>query len=257
MYISKFYGMDGKEYVVSDSINTEQIAEIKEAYSHIYQFLNETDHYITVFQNAQEFIGILNNRNYEEETKFIQINRCFTNYLNAFYTWGCFHNHKDNWYLSEQFSTLKICYRENNLVYRLANSLRHYTTHNGFVITKITYDVLQEKTYYWISSQFYEHKNTKRNLKKTYLDEVKACGIDAYSFTLDFVNMFNEMQMEYWKMIKDEICKELEILLKFAATTTPDCYNTYIINSCDDEFHLNIGRILELYSKRMIFLQLK
>ena len=43
MYISKFYGMDGKEYVVSDSISTEQIAEIKEAYSHIYQFLNETD----------------------------------------------------------------------------------------------------------------------------------------------------------------------------------------------------------------------
>ena len=43
--------------------------------------------------------------------------------------------------------------------------------------------------------------------------------------------MFREFQGKIWEGPFIEIQKEVELLLNIVAPNTPDCYNTYIINT--------------------------
>ncbi len=253
MYISKFCDITGKESIVTDSITEEHLASIQMAILKIQEFLNETDHYIIVSENAKDFINSLKEATCNSETLFIQINRAFSNYLNAFYTWGCFHNHKKSWHYFNQYHGFRDYYQAQNMTYSLANQLRHYTTHNGFAIYKIKCDVLNEKAFYQIAPTFFDVvcESDKVNKKtKQYISSLKSTGIDAYQFTVEFLEMFREFQSKIWEEPFIEIQKEVELLLNIVAPNTPDCYNTYIINPDDNSFFLNVGRFLELYEKR-------
>lgn len=259
MYISKFYDKNGTEFIVLSSITEDQFGSVQNAVFRLRQFLNETDHYITVFENAKDFIESLKEKDGNSETMFIRINRCFSNYLNSFYTWGCFHNHQSSWCFTEQYKSICTVYQEQNIVYGLAKHLRNYTTHNGFAIYKFIFEVFNEKAYYMITPHFFEYaeEKGKANKKvKKYLAGVQAQGIDAYQFTIDFLAMFQELQTKIWKEAFGEIQKEVNVLLNVAAPTPPDCYNSYIVKSDDESFCLHIGRILELYTKRMQLLQI-
>lgn len=258
MYISKFYDINGKEFIVTSSITEDHLTSIQNAIFFLQQFLNETDHYITVFQDAKDFMNSLQKPPCNSDTLFIQINRKFSNYLNAFYTWECFHNHKNSWYFYIQYQEFKNLYQAKNTTYGLANQLRHYTTHNGFAISEIKYDVLNEKAYYMITPNFFDFLrkgSTANQTIKQYIYGLQPKGIDARQFTMDFFAMFNEFQNKIWESASSQIQKELKTVLCVVAPTAPDCYNTYIVNSDDKSFHLNIGQILEWYTKRIQLLK--
>ena len=106
--MSKYYDMKGTEHIVSDKITEDNLKAIQEAYTYIQNFLNETDHYIMVLENIWNFIACiqsLEKSKYEEETKFIQMNRHFMNYLNAFYSWKCFHGHESSYQQKKNMKT--------------------------------------------------------------------------------------------------------------------------------------------------------
>lgn len=258
MYFSEFCDIHGRKQIVFNQISDTQIKLIYQAFHRIQQFLNETDHYLNVLVNAQYFLQLSQKGNSKEEIAFVELNLHFTNYLNAFYTWKCFHNHEESLYYAYIYKNLKKTYQDNNLIYCLASDLRNYTTHNGFAVDKIVFDVLSEQVSYWITTDFYLHaeksKKTSRTVKNT-LSTIHSDGIEAVKFTTDFISMFKQLQKSVWEIAWTEIHKEVEIILKITAPDAPDCYNTYIKNSCDDTFHFHVGRILELYYKRMCFLQ--
>lgn len=257
MYISKFCDMQGIEHIVSASITEDQISVIQKAYFYIQNILNEVDHYIAVIENVHDFLNLLKERN-DKADKFVQINRRYTNYLNSFYAWKSFHNHKKNECYYPRYEKLKSDYQKNNLIYGIAGDLRNYTTHNGFAIDKIEFDALNEKMSLWITRDFYIYeKNNPRASKIVIknLNEIQKEGIEAYKFTANFLEMFGSLQEAIWEELRSETQEKLKIILNVAAKNPPDYYNTYIENPDDDTFYLNIGRILEIYSKRMRFLQ--
>ena len=258
MYISKFYDANGKEQIVSDKISDAQMEYIKQAFHRIQQFLDETDHYLTVLINAQRFLEMSQKGSSEEETTFVELNLYFTNYLNAFDTWVTFHNHEEDLYYANMYNELKESYQKENLVYSLARDLRHYTTHNGFAINEIIFDVLNEKTSYWITPKFYFHaqKNSKTSsMVKNNLSEIQSTGIEAVKFTMDFISMFKKLQNDFWKIAWPAIEEEVQIISEITAPNAPDCYNTCVESPSDTSFHYHVGRILYLYSKRLQFLQ--
>ena len=250
--------MNGKEQVVYDNISDEQMKLIQQAFYHIQQFLDETDHYLTVLINTQHFLELSQKGSSGEETTFVELNLYFTNYLNAFYTWITFHNHEKNLYYANMCKELKESYQNENLIYGLARDLRNYTTHNGFAINKIVCDVLNERVSYWITQEFYFHakENSKTSrIVKNNLSGIQSTGIEAVKFTMDFISMFKQLQNDFWKIAWSVIQKEVQVILEIAAPNAPDCYNTYIKDTSDDSFDYPVGRILELYAKRIHFLQ--
>lgn len=260
--MSKYYDMKGTEHIVSDKITEDNLKAIQEAYTYIQNFLNETDHYIMVLENIWNFIACiqsLEKSKYEEETKFIQMNRHFMNYLNAFYSWKCFHGHESSYQHKKEYEDIKEKYQKQNLIYGLADALRNFSTHNGFAISTIEYDVLKEKTAYWITPLFYDDmkklkpngKSKINSLLKNHITQLQQTGIEAYTFTLAFQKTFIELQQTIWDFTLPEICKKIKVISSVAAPTAPDCYNSYIVSTHDDEFNFGIGRILELYSRRM------
>lgn len=260
VYVSKFVNADGKEIIVSNAITEDKFAAIRSAITHVRQFLNETDHYITVLKDAEDFLSFVNGKSFkEEDTKFIQMNRYFSNYLNAFYTWKCFHHHQNSWYLKDQFEEICFSYQKKSMVYGIANQLRNYSTHNGFAINKLIFDVIAEKMYYMVAPQFFESvlgKSSKASRKlKQYLGNIWSAGLDARQFTLEFIAMFKEFQAKIWERAATKIQEEITFLLNFVPSNPPDCYNTYIIDTCNEKVYLDIGRILLLYTRRIHLLK--
>lgn len=257
VYTSKFINSDGKEIIVSNAITEKELVSIRDAIIHVRQFLNETDHYITVLKDAEDFLAFLSSKSFkEEDTKFIQINRYFSNYLNAFYTWKCFHHHQNSWYLKDQFKEVCSSYQKNNLIYGIANQLRNYSTHNGFAIDTIQFDVLSKKMYYMVAPQFFEYALEKStSTLKQYLNNIRPFGLDAHQFTFEFIGMFKEFQAKIWEDAVAKIQDEIALLLNFVPPNPPDCYNTYIVDYYNEEIYVNIGRILLLYSKRITLLK--
>lgn len=215
MYISKFFDAHGRERVVSDKISDSQKDRIVEAKTSIQQFLGETDHYLTVLMTAQGFLDLAQNGNYREKTKFIELNLPFNNYLNAFYSWKCFHNHDHGSCLAEPSKELRKAYQENNTTYCLASTLRNYTTHNGFAIDRIEYDVLHEEISFQIARDFYQYaeKEGSALLKKS-IESFQSSGIEAVAFTKAFILMFKTLHQEIFCKAGAQIENEVKTLME-------------------------------------------
>ena len=68
-------------------------ADIKEATARISSMSNEMDYIAVMAYNYEAIFNAIDNIAANGQLDFVDINACFSNFLNSCYTWKCYHNH--------------------------------------------------------------------------------------------------------------------------------------------------------------------
>ena len=125
-----YYYNEKREKVEFKTITETEYLDIKQMMSDVQLMMSEIDYYLMLKDNAKELAEEIN-KGKRDENKFNDLNRKLMNLLNSFYAWVEFyqHNYKD------VFNALKSNYYDTYFEYRLAYSLRKYTTHTKIMKT--------------------------------------------------------------------------------------------------------------------------
>lgn len=231
-------------------ISVDELHSVEDNKKLLVDFLNETDYYLLVKRNALDFIDDATKNRCNNNDAFIHLNQYFSNFCNSFYIWKTFHNHC-RW--KKTFGPIKSYYQNNDLTYSMSDALRNYSTHKGFAITKITFDILNESTSYQIPPEkiIADEETKKYRLAYDYLSKINSDGgvLDALTFANDFETMFEGMQLKFWSSIIPQVKDAYNTLLSYVPSQEPECYNTYILSDTGD-YYLHIGRTIELFRDR-------
>lgn len=185
------------------TLTEQEHAAIKQAIRCLQTTMSEIDYCLMIRDNVLDAFKDLSTNGIRSEKNFNRLNRFFMNWLNSFYAWVEFHekNYK------QVFSNLKQQYFNTYFEYRFAYAMRNYTTHQSICITRIVYDLLEEKTRYEIpideivdNADNLNHK--VRNELKTRLAEDDSINVEE--FTKRFCFMIEQFQAELWKAILPE-----------------------------------------------------
>lgn len=252
MYKCVYTGVSSNHIALSSNLTNEEFHETNESIQFLRAILNESDAYIVVSENCKEFLSAASKIGCGQSENFTKINRYFTNYLNSFYMWLTFHNH--NKLFEKAYARLKSKYQNENLTYGLARTLRNYTTHKAFAISKISFDVLNEYTSFMIEPALIleDNKVDKNKLAKEHFIHLKESNdcLNAVQFTEDFLDFFDKFQREIWDYLLPDIKKNLHTILSVIPSNAPDCFNMSIFD--EEEKHvLNVGRYMKLFWDRM------
>ena len=226
-------------------------ADIKEATSRISSMSNEMDYIAVMACNYEAIFNAIDNIAANGQLDFVDINACFSNFLNSCYTWKCYHNHL----CREIFEKLQNKYRQKHIIYRLGEELRHYTTHKAIAITRYVYDVLSETGSYQIDPQAIlelDTPNHKLNaqLKKWLKDKVEMNQrIDALSVTKEYYKLCQEVQQELWSSYIQLIHKDLSAIFSTLPLTTTNIYNVSIISD-DQSVSFPMGQIVAQFLQK-------
>lgn len=235
------YYNDKREIVEFNTISETDYLAIKHMMSDVQLMMSEIDYYLMLKDNATElaeeiYIGK------RDENKFNDLNRKLMNLLNSFYAWVEFyqHNYKD------LFNTLKTKYYDSYFEYRLAYSLRRYTTHCSVCISTIEYDVLKEEEHIYIKPELLlENKEYFNSIVMNDLAELFKSNskIELSDFLSRFVLMLEKMQMELWKTT---IITNINVMNTILSQTQPrqDVFMDTVIESEDKSVRIRIGYIL-------------
>lgn len=192
-------------------LSPEDYIRVEDCLTEMSVLMSEIDYCLMFRQNATELMEEILYGERSHDSVFNELNRKLMNLLNSFYAWIEFHetNYKD------LFSELKTKYYDDHFEYRLAYSLRKYTTHCSVCISKITYDVLREVECIQIEPK--ELLNNKTYLNAIVindLQELETNGetIDLRSFLSKFLLVFEQFQGELWKQLIPRIGEKAEHL---------------------------------------------
>lgn len=216
------------------------LALISEATNRIQQISNEMDFIAVLAYNLKSFYDIKKVKHPCNRIDFTRVNCCFSNYMNSFYTWKCFLNHK-----YDRFQLLHGKQKNNCIVYSFGDRLRNYTAHNAFAITKHIYDGINEKEYYIIApEQLIQREEWNQEVKKWLIEQTKNdTAIEAYSFASDFYRFCQEIQNELWAEQVQLIHDDLSAIFTILPSGFSNVYNVSILSD-DHTVHNGIGQII-------------
>ena len=218
------------------SISESEAKLILNNMSYLSIIANEIDYYRLVKYNISSFVGLQKSIHTQTYDNFMILNSGLANWLNSYYMWLTFHNHKFKLFFPELISR----YREEHIVIKLANALRNHETHDSFAITEIRYDVINETTsYYMHTNSIIEKCPDKANYKKWLINklisgEIKE-SIDAIEFTLSFETVLESVQHEIWDLLVDNIVKSYNDCIGIIDFEYSHLYNLSICFSNEGE----------------------
>ena len=236
-----YYYNEKREKVEFKTITETEYLDIKQMMSEVLLMMSEIDYYLMLNDNAKELAEDIN-KGKRDENKFNDLNRKLMNLLNSFYAWVEFyqHNYKD------VFNALKSNYYDTYFEYRLAYSLRKYTTHCSVCISKIVFDVLKEEEHIYIDPELLlENKDYFNSIVKNDLAELVKSNtkIELPVFLSRFVLVLEKMQKEIWDTT---IITNTKIMKTILLNTQPrqDVIMDTVIESEDNSVRTRIGYIL-------------
>ncbi len=234
--ISLFQNEDHDTEITSD-----QCEVVKKALYDLGLIAEEIDFFSNVQYNVNSFISLDGKVHTREYGNFVILNSHFSNWLNSFYTWKCFHNH----YMNDSFSQLQKDYRIKEIVYQLADCLRNYTAHTAFAISSIQYNVIDETYRYLInSSNILDDPNNMNSKVRNWL--VSHPSVDAMRLTHAFWEVFVRLQSEVWQAILPKIeQKKQEIADIITAKTDRLSSVIFFDEEHNMDFHLAILKHLD------------
>ena len=171
-YYSEEYVIGGLDQV-GVTFDAVTFSKVSKAVDSIQQMSNEMDFIAVLAYNLKCFYDIKKAKYPDGRTDFTRVNCCFSNYMNSFYTWKCFLNHK-----YDSFQTLHVKQKNDCIVYSFGDRLRNYTAHNAFAITKHRYDVINEKEYYIIDTELLLQNEEWNKEVKIWLNEC-VCQLET------------------------------------------------------------------------------
>ena len=224
-------------------------SRISEAVDRIQQMSNEMDFIAVLAYNLKCFYDIKKAKSPEGRTDFTRVNCCFSNYMNSFYTWKCFLNHK-----YDSFQSLHGKQKNDCIVYSFGDRLRNYTAHNAFAITKHRYDVINEKEYYIIDTELLLQNEEWNKEVKIWLNEQAKndTAIEAYMFASEFYQHCQEVQNELWAEQTQKIHDDLSAIFEILPAGFSNVYNVSILSE-DQTVHIGIGQIVAQFLKKAAY----
>ena len=224
-------------------------SKISKAVDKIRQMSNEMDFIAVLAYNLKSFYDIIKARCPDGRKDFTRVNCCFSNYMNSFYTWKCFLNHK-----YDSFRSLHRQQKNDCIVYSFGDRLRNYTAHNAFAITDYIFDVINEQEYYIIDpEQLLQKEEWNTEVKRWLKEQAKDdTAIEAYSFVSDFYRVCQEIQNELWAEQAQQIRNDLFTILSILPDGFSNIYNVSI-SSEDQTIHIGIGQIIAQFLKKAAY----
>ena len=224
-------------------------SRISEAVARIQQMSNEMDFIAVLAYNLKSFYDINKVKYPDGRTDFTRVNCCFSNYMNSFYTWKCFLNHKYG-----NFKSLHGKQKNDCIVYSFGDRLRNYTAHNAFAITKYRFDVINEKEYYIIDpEQLLKNEEWNQEVKRWLNEQVKDdTAIEAYTFASEFYRCCQEIQNELWAEQTQQIHDDLSAFFAILPTGFSNIYNVSILSE-DQTVHIGIGQSIAQFLKKAAY----
>lgn len=221
-------------------------SRISEAVDRIQQMSNEMDFISVLAYNLKCFYDIKKAKSPDGRTDFTRVNCCFSNFMNSFYTWKCYLNHK-----YDNFQSLHGKQKNYCIVYSFGDRLRNYTAHNAFAITERRYDVINEKEYYIIDPEQLLQKEKWNQEVKIWLNEQAKIdtAIEAYMFASEFYQRCQEIQNELWAMQTKQIHDDLSTIFAILPTGFSNIYNVSVLSE-DQTVHMGIGQIVAQFLQK-------
>ena len=198
--------------IKEEKISQEVGAFIEDSLTEMSVLMSEIDYCFMFRQNATELMDEILSGSRSHDSVFNELNRKFMNLLNSFYAW--IEYHESNYKVV--FSSLKTHYYDKYFEYRLAYSLRKYTTHCAVSITRISYDVLKETESIQIDPrELLKNKEYLNRYITKDLQEIVNKGeyIDLKLFLIKLLSIFESFQSELWKQLIPDIGEKVDRIL--------------------------------------------
>ena len=245
-------GVQGTPYTIKTDISEEEYRALRQKLESLLELSNEMDYWDLLDYNVTQLGYVFLRTGCGQENNFRDLNRVFSNVLSSYYLWKCYNKHHGG----EKFDQLLQEARSKHIECYLFSELRNYLAHSGFVINTISFDVIKEKTSFFIDPQllleFANQKKNKPNAKYIhYLQQIidNQRKIEVQELMRVCCNIYPEIQKDYWKTLEPETKQCLEFLFSVVPRDEPDLYNSYLVSD-DRKEYFNIGRPLSLFIKK-------
>lgn len=243
-------GIRGVPYTVKTDISEVEYRVLNQRLDYILELSNEMDYWDLLDYNVAQLESVFSRAGCGQENSFRDLNGNFSNVLSSYYLWKCYNKHHGG----EKFEQLLQEARSKHVECYLFSELRNYLAHDGFVINTIKFDVLKEKTSFYIEPQpllkyaIQKKLNTKY---KQYLQQLvdNQREIEVQELMRVFCNIYPEIQKDYWKTLEPKTKQCLELLFSVVPREEPDLYNSYIVSD-DRKDYFNIGQPLSRFIKK-------
>lgn len=229
-------------------LSQEDYVRVDDCLKEMSVLMSEIDYCLMLRQNATELMEEILYGSRSHDSVFNELNRKLMNLLNSFYAWIEFHesNYKD------LFSRLKTKYYNDNFEYRLAYSLRKYTTHCSVCISRITYDVLSEvECIQIVPKELLDNSSYLNAIIKKDLQELEANGeaIDLRLLLSKFLLVFEQFQDELWKQLIPKIGEKADRLRFITELLHDDRFIDIILEPENGDSKSVVAVMLQFYEK--------
>ena len=213
------------EHNSKQQITRSQFLDIKAAIATIKDFANMIDYYSLIDYNVQLFLEKENIIQTREYRNFVILNGLFANWLNGYYMWKCNMQHM----MGEDYKNKQQQYNEQYIEYKLAGEIRNYITHQSFAISTITYDIINERTYYYIKAEdLLADKKEMCARSKEWLKKDEHQKIDSMQLTRSFYRIFRMIEKELMEKILKKVHEKMEIITNCIPRDFRNYYNVYV-----------------------------
>jgi len=232
-----------KGFYTIKCLSEEDFVALNNAVKHLQKVLYEMNLSLMLNQSYNQLIAGLNSNIENVDDRFVYWNFHYSNWLSSFYTWTQFHEYNFN----HLFVRLKSKYYDDYAEYKFSYYLRTYLSHKSFVITKHSYDCLNNKTAILICPKelLETDRENVKNKDKVMLESYISQGqeIDAVELATSLYSALKHFQKEIWDGLCADVQESLQLILKNIPMKQPECYNSAI--DCDEnETHISIGHIV-------------
>lgn len=230
------------------TLSEEDYRTICNGLSTLQGLMSEIDYCLMLRDNLLEFFEACEEAEINDQKSFNMLNRRMMNWLNSFYAWIEHHERHYN----TLFAGIKSKYHSNHFEYRFAYAMRRYTTHQTVCVSKLSFNVLEEKT--TIKIPLDELLQNGHDLNSKMRNELKALQeqsdfIDAVSFAKSFYSMFESMQKEIWESILADGHKVLLSIMEYMQSNRHMILESYITK--EGSHVKTIGSFLFLYQQKV------
>lgn len=230
------------------TLTEEDYRKICNGLSTLQNIMSEIDYCLMLRDNLYEFFEACENTEINDQKNFNMLNRRMMNWLNSFYAWIEYHER----HYKTLFAGIKSKYHSNHFEYRFAYAMRRYTTHQTVCVSKLSFDLLAEKTTIQIPlDELLQNGQELNSTLRKELNELQEQSdfIDAVSFAKGFYSMFESMQKEIWESILADGHKVLLSIMEYMQSNRHIILESYITK--DGSHVKTVGSFLFLYQQKI------
>lgn len=232
-------------------LNEQEFNTLMSCVSELTAISSEIDYYRIVMQNINDFLDLQKLVQIESYNNFVILNSKLANWLNSYYMWKTFNNNN----FKSLFDGLHKEYRNHSVFYKLADVLRDHVVHESFLISIISFDVLNETTSYHIKPEAIVDNGYSNAMVRQWLKEKMSNNetIDVISYTKEFLNVFDDIQNNIWKILCPDIIKNMDLCIQLFDFKYSDIRNL-IVYEKSNEFTSHrkmVGRFIYLVKQKI------